>query len=46
MVSVVAQTEPAKFIATLSACHVHAALVFFDVGFALGTWFGIQFNPD
>ena len=46
MISVVAQTEPAKLIAALPTGHVHAALVLLNVGFALGAGLGVQLDPD
>ena len=45
MISVVSETKPAEFVATLATCHVHAALVLLDVGFALRTGLGVQFDP-
>ena len=41
MVPVVSETEPAKFVAALSAGHVHTTLVFLNITFALGTRLGV-----
>lgn len=37
MISVVPETEPAKFVAALPTGHMHTPLVFLDVAFAFGT---------
>jgi len=42
---VVAQAQPAKLVMTQSACHVHTALILFDIFLAPGTGLRIQFNP-
>jgi hypothetical protein len=39
------QTQPAKTVVAFSAVHVHASLVFFDVGVALWTRFTISLDP-
>lgn len=41
MVPVVSETEPAKFVAALSAGHVHTTLVFLNIALALGTRLGV-----
>ena len=46
VVAVVAHAEPAELVLALGTGHVHAALVFLDAYFALGTGFGVQFQPD
>lgn len=45
MVPVVAKAKPAELVLAVSAGHVHAPLVLLDVGFALGTRFGVDLKP-
>ena len=45
MFFVIAKAQPAEFVFTFFASHMHATLVFLNVGFALRTSLSVYFDP-